>query len=95
METYDDPESGNQPVPKAYRKCCVKFRMTTMDARQFGNDRPGFGLVAVSTIKGYWVLNFAIQFLLIAIGFFLGSNSFPNLNAGNVPLSSFLTGPRV
>jgi hypothetical protein len=47
------------------------------------------------TIKGYWVLNFAIQFLLIAIGFFLGSNSFPNLNAGNVPLSSFLTGPRV
>jgi hypothetical protein len=25
----------------------------------------------------------------------LGSNSFPNLNAGNVPLSSFLTGPRV
>jgi hypothetical protein len=47
------------------------------------------------TIKGYWVLNLAIQFLLIAIGFFLGSNSFPNLNAGNVPLSSFLTGPRV
>ena len=47
------------------------------------------------TIKGYWVLNLAIQFLLIAIGFFLGSNSFPNLNAGNVPLSSYLTGPRV
>ena len=47
------------------------------------------------TIKGYWVLNFAIHFFLIAILFFLGSNSFPNLNAGNVPLSSFLTGPRV